>query len=722
MKCRSKRFWLLGLLLSLATVVGPLNSVTHGLDLDGDGKSELVVFRKGVHYARTPGASASQKSCGGSGDIPVSGKYLPGSIGQVASYNPSFGLWQICGASATTLQFWGTPGDIPVPADFDGDTLLDFTVFRPATGEWFILYNPNGAQAGKTKVLQYGRAGDIPVPADYNGDGKDDFAVARFIHQTGSLKWFVRIGGAEQSTNFGLFGDVPVAGDFDGDGDADIAVWRPSDGIWYLNLNSVLVKQQWGIAGDIPVELDFDGDGRRDFGIFRPKTGNWFILTRAGVFKQIQWGVVGDRVAGSSEGFRTEFRAPTDFNGDRVTDLVLLRAESDAKLKFVFNTGNTLEHPLTPLTFGLVGDRVAPADYDGDGVTDIATVRIESGFLYWRFLRSSQNFSTANPLTVLYGLSGDQVIPADYDGDFRTDLGVVRVVPGDNLLWIPANSGQDAITPLVWGVKGDRVLSADLDFDKKSDFIAVRTMNGALAWFVRTASGVVMTPRFFGLAGDTPFIGDFDGDGRAQIAVIRELDGGIQVFIDGLANYQWGLFGDIPVSGAFSNERLDNSAVWREKDGQGTFYIRQGNGAQSTKNFGVIGDLPLNLSGVTSTSSLASGGSSGTVLRCVSRSDVSAQPSGFIWKPISDLNGKLAIAFPANLSGQILNVALVEEGLTSDTVVETLTFSGNLDDGRPVFRGQLPGANYPAPVVLVRQSTSSENTCIDVRDPSQLVQ
>src|SRR2546422_184458 len=149
------------------------------------------------------------------------------------------------------------------------------TVYRQSSGQWFTLL-PTGQTIQPVWGCQ--SCGDVPVPADYDGDGTTDVAV--FRPSTGT--WYILRSstGALKQVQWGGSGDVPVTGDFDGDGKADVAVFRPSTGAWYVLRSSdgALQQVQWGSAGDISVPGDYDGDGKTDVAVFRPSTGAWYVL------------------------------------------------------------------------------------------------------------------------------------------------------------------------------------------------------------------------------------------------------------------------------------------------------------------------------------------------------------------------------------------------------------------------------------------------------------
>ena len=139
----------------------------------------------------------------------------------VSVFRPSTGTWFVLGGSPASVS-WGVTGDIPVPADYDGDGNVDVAVFRPSNNTWYLRTNA-------PQSIVWGTTGDIPVPADYDGDGVADIAVFRPSNGT----WYLRTT-SPRSIAWGTTGDIPVPADYDGDADADLAVFRPGTNVWFL--------------------------------------------------------------------------------------------------------------------------------------------------------------------------------------------------------------------------------------------------------------------------------------------------------------------------------------------------------------------------------------------------------------------------------------------------------------------------------------------------------
>lgn len=282
------------------SVAVELTQPVTAYDYDGDGRADIAVRRadRQIQYIANSGNGETQRLTFGtqSADIPVSGDFDGDGITDIAVRRPSTHYWYVQNSSGvdrltgfadgiSRLRFGTQSGDIPVPADYDGDGITDIAVRRPANQMWYIK-NSSGVDSltgfsdGITRLNFGKQSEDIPVPADYDGDGKADIAVRRPSNQM----WYIYNSSdqAIQRINFGKqSGDVPVAADYDGDGKADVAVRRPATQMWYI-LNSSdgeIQRIHFGKqADDIPVVADYDGDGKADVAVRRPSNQMWYIL------------------------------------------------------------------------------------------------------------------------------------------------------------------------------------------------------------------------------------------------------------------------------------------------------------------------------------------------------------------------------------------------------------------------------------------------------------
>ena len=277
-------------------------------DFDGDGKSDIAVFRRSDGYWHIKKSSGGFLSFqwGAANDNLVPGDYDGDAKADAAVHRkhiafPETGTWYVLRSRDFTFtdRRWASNNigefDTPLPADYDGDGKTDLAYYRQSDlfgepGTYFVLLSSTNTATR----LDWGNPslGDRPAPADYDGDRKADFAVYRngtwFILQTSNV--------ALRIERFGLASDKIVPGDYDGDGKADIAVWRPSNGLWCLSLSRDNSTKYvgFGLSDDKPTPGDYDGDGRTDTAVFRPSNGVWYLQLSNGGFRAEYFGLSTD--------------------------------------------------------------------------------------------------------------------------------------------------------------------------------------------------------------------------------------------------------------------------------------------------------------------------------------------------------------------------------------------------------------------------------------------
>ncbi len=293
--------------------------------------------------------------------------------------------------------------------DFDGDGKTDYVVVRseiPTANSFKLVWYILGSQMGGRGV-QWGLDQMTLVPADYDGDGKWDIAVWGITGLEGSPAYFHIWRSSDntyQRIHWGITDDDPrQTQDFDGDGRADPTVVRcavPSgESHWYTWLSSTgeVRVTHFGYCGDRQLRGDFDGDGKADVAVYR-----------------------------------RQFNSPPS--------TFIIERSSDKRIEF-YRFGNAET------------DRVLPADFDGDGRTDYTIVRMIDSKRWWFWVESStgevrsQQFGHTEE-----GVSSDNSVPGDYDGDGKTDCAVWRrPESGIRQAYFYVNRSRDGMIVMPWG-------------------------------------------------------------------------------------------------------------------------------------------------------------------------------------------------------------------------------------------------------------------------------
>ena len=351
------------------TTTAPTNNFTTVVDLNGDGKSDLVRYKGEVNGVPTwgvrLGGTGAEQAWPTAAGI-TNNRILWGDFngdGKTDFVREGNGVWHRClstgsGFSCSVVTLPAPPSDANIynqaSGDFDGDGRIDIAVYQghdSNVSKWTICLASDAGFNCTAQVYGPTERNDTPglsnmMIADFNGDGRADIA-GYGLGTNYSDRWQVAF--SNFSTNSA--GTVTSSG-------------------FILGPGQTIATKQWAYKS---VVADFNGDGMADLiagyndaGVGHPTDWQVCLSTGTGTFNCSWWA---GRVENREQGLLG------DFNGDGRTDIAQWTGSYwqvclSAGYRLVCNPWGSA----VPEDQGNWDHGNMTGDFDGNGKTDIAII------------------------------------------------------------------------------------------------------------------------------------------------------------------------------------------------------------------------------------------------------------------------------------------------------------------------------------------------------------
>jgi predicted chitinase/murein DD-endopeptidase MepM/ murein hydrolase activator NlpD len=213
---------------------------------------------------------------------------IDGGADSLGWYRPADSVFSLRadGGSPLAATRFGSPGDIPLAVDHDGDGRDTIAVFRPSTSSFYV----RDGRGRTLPPITFGivGAGAVPIAGDWNGDGRDSLA----LYRPADAMFYFRddLGRVVPAASVGRPGEDlrPLAGDWDGDRRDSVALYRPADATFLMlddaqdagvtpPTGGAARPVPYGGPGNLPLVGDWDGDGRDSVGVYHAASSTYHL-------------------------------------------------------------------------------------------------------------------------------------------------------------------------------------------------------------------------------------------------------------------------------------------------------------------------------------------------------------------------------------------------------------------------------------------------------------